>query len=253
MQSVLAKCELADLAFLVGLLRSPVSFSDDLALAEALARYRHTGAPRDRRRLTRLLEREIRYAGSADLAYCARWLLQGEGGVSPNEIVDDVAQRLKVKVRPVGPLHARLEHLARATVEKELLRLSPEEQRLLLEQSGIGPKAARRAVSRLKRQGPLIALPVMLRIAGLGSAERLAPTLVMRTIAVLVGRDTAKELVKVMSTRFPWWGQWLGPVAWGASGAVVALDLQGPAYRKTIPVMLYLGLVSMRKRKRQPP
>jgi len=33
---------------------------------------------------------------------------------------------------------------------------------------------------------------------------------------------------------------------WVLSGTWLAIDLQGPAYRKTVPICLYLGVVAMR-------
>ena len=58
--------------------------------------------------------------------------------------------------------------------------------------------------------------------------------------------EIAEELFKNLAARFPWWAEWLGPIVWGLSLGWLAIDLQGSANRKTIPVLLYLGIVGLR-------
>lgn len=53
-------------------------------------------------------------------------------------------------------------------------------------------------------------------------------------------------MLKQIMIRFPWLAQFLGPIAWAASLGWLAIDLCGPAFRKTIPIMLTLGLVALR-------
>ena len=68
-----------------------------------------------------------------------------------------------------------------------------------------------------------------------------------RTIVVVLLRFSPEGLSLGWPT-VPWWLQWIGPAAWTLSVGWTALDLQGPAMRKTIPIVLYLGLCSMRER-----
>ncbi|MDX7686134.1 hypothetical protein SJS35_21000, partial [Aeromonas caviae] len=58
-------------------------------------------------------------------------------------------------------------------------------------------------------------------------------------------REAAKALVKEVSKRNPMLNA-LGPVMWVLSGVWLAYDLQGPAFRKTVPICLYLGVVALR-------
>ncbi|MNP77743.1 hypothetical protein D3C76_1752300 [compost metagenome] len=48
-----------------------------------------------------------------------------------------------------------------------------------------------------------------------------------------------------MVKRNPWLNA-LGPWMWALSAAWLAFDVQGPAYRKTVPICLYLGVVGLR-------
>ncbi|AHJ77509.1 hypothetical protein C813_20290 [Kosakonia sacchari SP1] len=70
-------------------------------------------------------------------------------------------------------------------------------------------------------------------------------TIIVSLIAQMIGREAAKQLVKELLKRNPWINS-LGPILWAISGAWIAYDLQGPAYRKTVPICLYLGIVALR-------
>lgn len=249
MRQILETGSLADFEFIVGILDSNLNFADDLGMQRALIAFRRDPSERNRRHLAELLEREYRYAGSADLAYFSRFLRGREPGVASGKIVRDVARKLGVKLRLVGSFDAMLERLVKAVVEREIIAMSEEEQRDLLLAHGTGLDAAKQVKKRLRRHGPAAVLPVLLTMVGAETSERIVTSLVVRQVSWVLGRDAARELVAQLGTRFPWWAEWVGPLAWSVSGTLLTLDVQGPAYRKTIPVTLYLGLMSLRHRR----
>jgi uncharacterized protein YaaW (UPF0174 family) len=245
-KSILEHAEPADFEFLVKVMRSPLHLGTTEAIYERLERYRQDPSARNQLDLIAVLESEIRYAGSADLAYAARLISGRSAGVTIDVIVHDVAKRLKVKVPAIGPVDAKLESLAEGVMAKELFKLSPEEQRELIRSQGLGPKATNEAVLRIQRHGPVAIVPVLLVVLGREAVEQLIIRLVTRAIGGLIGREAARQLIANLAVRFPWWTQWVGPVVWGATGAWAVLDIQGPAYRKTIPAVLYVSLIALR-------
>jgi hypothetical protein len=68
MGALLHRCEADDFAILITQLDSYVNVSADSELKELLTLYRNNGEVSGKSRLVELLEREIRYAGSSDLA-----------------------------------------------------------------------------------------------------------------------------------------------------------------------------------------
>jgi uncharacterized protein YaaW (UPF0174 family) len=81
--------------------------------------------------------------------------------------------------------------------------------------------------------------------------EGLIKRIIFGTIARIIGQQLAQRLFSFVAGRFPWWLAWIGPAAWSLSIGWTAFDLQGPALRKTMPIVLYLGLCSMRGRIQQ--
>lgn len=239
----------ADLEFIIGVLKSPLNLSADGVMDKAIRRYRREGSAEAKQALSRILEREIRYAGSSEIAYLARWLWTDEAGVQPDKLLAEVAQKLEVKVRTIGSFDAKLKRLVRAVVEKELFEMTPEQQRDLMASQDVGVSATQEIVHHLKQKGPVGAIPLLMILAGREAAEKIVTTLVVRVIAIAVGREAASHLIATLAARFPWWAEWIGPAVWAVTGAWVAVDLQGPAFRKTIPAMLYLGLVALRDHK----
>ena len=77
--------------------------------------------------------------------------------------------------------------------------------------------------------------------------QGLIKTIIFGTIAKIIGQQLANRLFTFLVGRLPWWVNWIGPAAWTLSIGWTTIDLQGPAKRKTIPIVLYLGLCSMRQ------
>ena len=247
MQSILTKLELADFEFLLGIIRSPVGFTSDGKLRTALDDLAHaTDSTSYREKLCVLLEQEIRYLGSSDVAYLFRKIVKARGGpgVPFRELVTDVSRKLKLADQPrLCTDEELLERLVQAYTSARMRALPVEEQRALLEDAGMSAQDVR---SFLRGGAARFAIPALIQVAGIPVAQKLITNAVIGTVSAYIGREAAKTLIGQLAARFPLWGQWLGPIAWGVSGLWTAYDLQGPATRKTIPITLYLGLCMLR-------
>ena len=246
MQDLLRPLTPADYAFLVGLIESPVNLTDDMGLRRDLAAFER--APDDaaaREALVQRLEREIRYLGSADLAYLLRTLAGQAPGVPFGEIIQDVARALKVKLPPeLGTDREKLRRLVETYATETFARLSPEAQREMLTNLGVEQD---KAAAFIAKSAGVFAVPALVQAFNAVVVQGLIKTIVFGTIAKAVGRGLARQLYRLLASRFPWWVAWIGPAAWSFSVGWTVLDLQGPALRKTAPVALYLGLCELRR------
>lgn len=245
MQELLRSLTPADYTFLVGIIEGPLSLTNDQQLRLQLTAVEREDTPENRAAISESLEREIRYLGSADVAYFARLAVGKEPGVPFREIVRDVAKTLKVDVPRMGTEREMLARLVEDYATQQFADLSPEEQQALLESLGVDRD---RAASFLKKSAGVFAVPALIQAFGVLVVDGLIKTVIFGLIVKVVGRQLATRLLNLLLARFPWWVAWIGPVAWSLSIGWTALDLQGPAYRKTIPVVLYLGLCVLRQR-----
>lgn len=244
---LLLKCDSNDFALLISQIDSYVNFSSDSELKELLAAYRRHGTINSKTVLVQALEREIRYIGSSDVAYAFRKLKGNDvpAGISINEIIEDVSNRLKVKQKLLGTPEAKVERLVKWTVEKTFFALKPEQQRELFDKAGVGKRQQDEFFEKIKNNKACF-LPLLLSLLGPEITATIVQGLAITAMAAFMGRKAAEELIKNLVKRFPWWAEWLGPIVWGLSLSWLAIDLQGAANRKTIPVLLYLGIVGLR-------
>ncbi len=246
MKALLEKCEYADFEYLSKVLDSYLSFTDDNKRKQLLDKSKSNNAARTE--LILLIDKQIRYYGSSDFAYLTRFLCgkdKNEAGVAASELIDDVCKKLKVPIKRGGSSEVRLERLVKAVVEKELLSKSPEELSKAFEDIGVGDADRDLIMDHLKKNGKAAVLPILFKVLGPKVTLGIIETIIVTILAQIVGREAAKHLVKELVKRNPWLNV-LGPVLWVISGTWIALDLQGPAYRKTIPICLYLGIVALR-------
>ena len=246
MEEILRKCDMDDYRILVKQIESYVNLTSDTKLKAALSECSSANINHGKTELIHLLEDEIRYLGSSDIGYSKRKLLgQFPAGVDIDEIIEDVSAKLKVKQKLVATVEERLKRLVRWTVEKTFFSLSPEQQRELFEKAEIDKKHQEEFFEKIKNNKAHF-LPLLLSILGPVITKKIIEGITVSVIAGYLGREGAKELFKTLLLRFPWWAEWLGPIVWTVSLGWLALDLQGAAYRKTIPILLYLGIVCLR-------
>lgn len=243
MKSILDKCEHDDFIYISDVLDSYLSFTDDKYRKELLAMSEsHTES---RAELVALIDKQIKYYGSSDIAYLKRSIFGSEGGVSATEILEDVCDTLKVKIKKGGSVESRLERLVNAVVEKELLSKTPEELAEAFKDIGVGDADQEQILEHIKKNGKVAILPILVQVLGPKVTLGIIEAIIVSLIAQIIGREAAKQLVKELMKRNPWINA-LGPILWVLSGVWLTFDLQGPAFRKTVPICLYLGIVGLR-------
>lgn len=226
---------------------SYVNLSADAELKKLLAEYRGNGTADKKIELAQAIEREIRYVGSADVAYVIRKLKGNEipAGVSFDEMVDDVSRKLKVKQKLVGTAEAKVERLVKWAVEKTFFQMTEQQQREMFEKAGVGKGQQDEFFEKITNNKTHF-LPMLLSLLGPEVTATIVQGIAISAMAAFMGRKAAEELFKNLALRFPLWAQWLGPIVWTLSLGWLALDLQGAANRKSIPILLYLGIVGLR-------
>ena len=245
MQDVLQPLTPADYQFLLGIIEGPISLPKSGTLRTLVQAVEEDDNDENRAALNARLEREIRYLGSADIAYQFRKVTGREPGVPFSEIVRDVSKMLKVKLSSLGTDREMLEELVQEYATQQFANLSPEEQQALLESLGVERE---RAASFLKKSAGVFALPALIQAFGVIVVQGLIKTIIFGLIAKIIGKQLAMRLFNFLFSRLPWWVSWIGPAAWTLSIGWAALDIQGPATRKTIPIVLDLGLCSLREK-----
>lgn len=243
METILNKCEKEDFNYLSGVLDSYFSFTNDKRRKELLLK--SDNCVKSKSDLIKLMDEQIKYYGSSDIAYLKRALFNSTSGVEASEIIEDVCDKLNIKIKKGGSIESRLEKIVNAVVEKEFLDKTPEELSKSFDEIGVGHADKELILEHLKSNGKIAILPILVKILGPKITLGIIETIIISLIAQIVGREAAKQLVKELMKRNPWINA-LGPVLWVLSGAWLAFDLQGPAYRKTVPIALYLGIVALR-------
>lgn len=243
MKDIITKCTREDFHYLSEILDSYLSFTNDKRRKELLSASETHAESREQ--LIALMDRQIKYYGSSDIAYLKRAFFSNDGSLGAREIVEDVCQKLKVTIKLGGSTESRLERLISAVVEKELLSKSPEELSAAFKKMGIGDVDRDLVLEHLKNNGKIAILPILVQILGPKITLGIIESIIVSLITKIIGQKAATELVKELMKRNPWINS-IGPVVWVLSGAWLAFDLQGPAFRKTVPICLYLGIVALR-------
>jgi len=189
------------------------------------------------------LERKIRSLGSSHIAYHVRKLSGAEPAVNFRYMIRDTARFLKVPLADRGSERELLINLAQQYTVNVFSDLTPDEQQQILESLGIKRK---RAIAFLKKTGGIFAVPVLLQAFGTIVVQGLIKTVLFGWTARLIGAKLATMFFTFLFARIPWWAHTIIPGAWAISIGLTTLQLQGPARRKTVPILLYLGLSCMR-------
>lgn len=243
MQNLLLPLESPDYHFLLGVIRSPISLTNDARLKTLLSEYEADPVEEKKKALTEQLERDIRFLGSSDIMYIFRKVQGNEPEATFAQIIRDVAKALKIKIK-VGTEREMMEELVQNYTTREFAKLSDEEKQKMLESLGVDRDLA---AAFIKKSAGVFALPLMIEAFGSLVVNGLIKNVIFGLIGKIIGHQLAMRLFNFIMGRFPWWVAWIGPAAWTFSIGWTAFDIQGPSLRKTIPVVLYLGLCSIRQ------
>lgn len=151
MKTIINKCTDDDFKYLSEILDSYVSFTNDKRRKNLLAESKHNA--NSKTQLVNLIDSQIKYYGSSDIAYLKRKLLQGNGGTEAREIVEDACNKLKVKIKHGGSTESLLERLVYAVVEKELISKTPEELSRSFKTMGLDEADRELILTHLKSSG----------------------------------------------------------------------------------------------------
>jgi small GTP-binding protein len=170
---------------------------------------------------------------------CGRWVVMTSPlcfveGVSYDEIVLDVGEKLKAKVKKSYSIDENEAQILLKMFEDALERMTDEEKRSILMSMGVneftipfGPLGVAVVQNLLRQFGGFSTYRVTVIVANMMSRSLLGSGLSFATNAAL--------------TRTV--GTLLGPVGWIATGLWLALDLAGPAFRKTVPAVIHVALL----------
>lgn len=156
-----------------------------------------------------------------------------EEGVPYSEVVYDVAKKLKLKDIGKDDSASYIEGKIIGKLFAEAFdNMSQDEQRNLLQTAGvseneipIGSSGTIVMQFLLKRYGGFAVYKTTLIVANIVSRALLGSGLSFATNAAL--------------TRVV--GAFLGPIGWVATGAWLAIDIAGPAFRKTVPAVVHMA------------
>ena len=162
----------------------------------------------------------LRKMGSNDIAT----LFRGDG-VEYDEVVLDVGRKLKAKVQSNFSAQKNEEQILFKMFEGALEKMSDKEKRELFKSMGLKEKE----------------FPT-------GSAAAIVAQLVANMVSrALLGQGLAFATNATLTRSV---GVMLGPIGWIASGLWLAIDLAGPAFRKTVPAVVHVAMLRQMIRKR---
>ncbi len=244
---ILNKCDVQDIKILMDIIDNRMSFTNDRQLQEELNQYKKSRAGKDRDIMIKHIEKCIRYFGSSDLAYFKRYFLDDvePAGKDINDIIVDVSRHLKVRQILLGSVEASLANLVKSTAEQTFFKLSPEEQRELFDKAGLSKEQQKEFLKRISENKALF-FPILLSVLGPKLLQEIITGIAIAFITNNIEKATAQKILTQLGTKIPWWSEWFGPVVWSVSVGWLIFDIQSPAYRKTVPLLLYLGIVSIR-------
>lgn len=240
---LLNRCNKDDVNFLIENIDSYINWTDD----KKLRAYNEVwdGEGKIPLPLNQQLETEIRYLGSNDLAYSIR---KARGitpaGVEMDEIIDDLCELTKIKVSKSASLEKRLEEFAAALVDIQFKKLSVERQKELINQMGFDTTKVKYILEKVIDHKELL-IPVLIQILGRSAASEAIIALLLNIISMIVGKEAAQIIFTFIASRVPG-AIGLGPIIAVAMGGWTIIDMLGPASRKTLPLVLYLGVLSFR-------
>ena len=184
----------------------------------------------EERQTSESIAKTIRKLGSNDFAT----LFRVGKGVQYSEVVFDVGKKLKANVLERNSVEKNESIILLKMFEDALERMTDEEKRAIFRSIGLnerniptGPITTAFLQGFLSQYGGFYIYQISVIVANMVSKALLGAGLSFATNAAI--------------TRTV--GTLLGPIGWIATGLWLAIDLAGPAYRKTVPAVIHIALL----------
>ena len=171
----------------------------------------------------------FREMGSNDIAT----LFRGNG-VDYDEILMDVGKKLDAKVSEGNSLEENEKAVIYKVFEESLEKMSEDEKRELFKFLGAKEYSYDAA-------GPasVLAAQIMGNLGGFATYK--VSMIVANMVAkAILGQGLSFATNAAISRGI---GMFLGPVGWIASGVWLAVDIAGPAFRKTVPAVIHIAML----------
>jgi hypothetical protein len=152
-----------------------------------------------------------------------------------------------MKSKRFGTPREQLIQLVEFAADRTFTKLPATEQRRLLAAHGADQAVIDRVLATPSRSAKLAAVPVMYALLGPETTVEIVHHVLHGMLSTVLGREVAKILLTAIARRVLGVRNFLGPAVWAAAAAAAFYELQSPAYRKTVPIAIYLGLMCLRE------
>ena len=159
------------------------------------------------------------------------------GGVMYREILCDVCDKMKVNYNKKSSIEIIEENLLMSILTKAVEKMSEAEKKELAKELGLN-------TTNFTKDGVVLALQTAMKM-GKFKTYQIILVAVNAIWKFLFGKGLT---IVVNSTISRVVGIFLGPIGWAITGVWTAIDIAGPAYRVTVPVVLQVALLRQRSK-----
>lgn len=236
MIEILRKLEKEDFLNISNRLKTNISFVNDKKRTQMISKMKKKPS----NELISIVDKQIRYFASSDIASAFRKIKGAESHVSSDEMLDDIINKMEFNINKHLPLEDKFKRIVKEIVRKELVNTKPKDLEIMFKKSDIDYADIAEVIFLIEKdEGDIV--ETMMENLGQNITTSLILTIIQRTILIIAG-ETALRIVATEFVKKNPGIQMLGPAVWVLTGAWFAFDLQGTAYRKTIPISLYIGM-----------
>jgi len=236
MKKILKELDKEDLVEISSRLDSYVSFVSDKKRKVLIENIKKK--PNDE--TINVIDQQIRYFASSDIASACRKALGKEPYVSSDVMLDDIIDKMKFNINKHLPLEDKLKRIVKEIVRKELVNAKPEDIAKMLKANDIDYSDISEVIHLIEQdEGDVV--ETMIESLGQSLATSLIFSIIQKAILLIAGQTALRIVTGQIAKRTPGL-QILGPIIWALTGAWLVFDLQNIAYRKTIPICLFIGM-----------
>lgn len=236
MREILKKLDKDDFVYISNRLDNYISLTNDKKRKNLIDKINKK--PNDN--LINLMDSQIRYFASSDIASLYRMGIKKEPYVSTDEMLNDIIKKLKFNINKHLPIEDKLKRIVKDIVRKELKDAKPSDIEAMLKTTDFDYSDVSEIIHLIEKNDSDV-VSIMIEHLGYDIATSIVSSIVQKVILVVAGETALRILAGQFIKRNPGF-QALGPIIWTLTGAWILFDLQNTAYRKTIPICLYIGM-----------